>query len=63
MGVDVMVIILIGTLIEICLIVVEIVIAHNIKKSNDAWWRTYWAKDKIMMDKILEIERMWRNNG
>lgn len=29
--------------------------AHNIKKSNDAWWRTYWAKDKIMMDKINEI--------
>lgn len=61
MGVDVMVIILFLTLIEICLAVAIIITAHNIKKSNDAWWRTYWAKDKIMMDKILEIERMWQS--
>jgi hypothetical protein len=28
---------------------------HRIKKSNDNWWRTYWAKNKVMMDKINEI--------
>jgi ABC-type Fe3+-siderophore transport system permease subunit len=63
MGVDVMIILLIGISIEMCLAAVTIAMLYNIKKSNDAWWRTYWAKDKIMMDKILEIERMWRNNG
>ena len=56
-----MIILYLEVLLGICLIVVEIVMAHNIKKSNDIWWRTYWAKDKIMMDKILQIEKMWRD--
>ena len=58
-----MIILYLEVLIGICLIAVEMVMLHRIKKSNDTWWRTYWAKNKIMMDKILEIERMWRNNG
>ena len=52
-----MIIIYLEVLIGICLIAVEIAMLHRIKKSNDAWWRTYWAKDKIMMDKILEIDK------
>lgn len=56
-----MVILYIEVLLGIALIVTEIIMLHNIKKSNDAWWRTYWAKDKIMMDKILQIEKMWRD--
>ena len=63
MGVYVVAILWIEVLIGIALIITELIMLHNIKKSNDAWWRTYWAKEKIMMDKILEIERMWKNNG
>jgi hypothetical protein len=55
MGVDVMIILYLEVLLGICLIAVELVMLHNIKKSNDIWWRTYWAKDKVMMDKINEI--------
>lgn len=55
-----MIIIYLEVLIGICLIVVEIVMLQRIKRNNDNWWRTYWAKNKMMMDKILEIERMWR---
>jgi hypothetical protein len=28
---------------------------HRIKKSNENWWRTYWAKEKVMMDKVKEV--------
>ena len=52
-----MIILYLEVLIGICLIIVEIIMCHKIKKNNDAWWRTYWAKDKIMMDKILEIDK------
>ena len=61
MGVDVMAILCLEVLMGICLIVVEIVMLHRMKKSNDNWWRTYWAKNKVMMDKILQIEKMWRD--
>jgi uncharacterized protein Yka (UPF0111/DUF47 family) len=43
-------------LIAICLIVVEIVMLHGLKKNNEIWWRTYWAKDKVMLDKVKEVE-------
>ena len=55
-----MIILYLEVLIAICLIAVELIMLHKIKKNNDNWWRTYWAKEKVMMDKILEIERMWR---
>lgn len=58
MGVDVMAILWIEVLIGICLIVVEMVMLHRIKKSNENWRRTYWAKNKVMMDKILRIENL-----
>lgn len=56
-----MAILCLEVLMGICLIVVEIVMLHRMKKSNDNWWRTYWAKNKVMMDKILQIEKMWRD--
>lgn len=40
----------------ICLIAVEIVMLHRIKKNNENWWRTYWAKEKVMMDKVKEVD-------
>ena len=40
----------------ICLIAVELIMLHKIKKNNDNWWRTYWAKEKVMMDKVKEID-------
>ncbi len=51
-----MIIIYLEVLIGICLIAVEIAMLHRIKKSNDTWWRTYWAKEKVMMDKVKEID-------
>jgi biopolymer transport protein ExbB/TolQ len=56
MGVDVMAILWIAMVISICLIVVDIVMLNDMKKRNEAWWRTYWAKNKVMMDKILGLE-------
>ena len=51
-----MIILYIEVLIAICLIAVEIVMLHRIKKTNDNWWRTYWAKEKVMMDKVKGID-------
>lgn len=51
-----MVILYMEVLIAICLIVVEIVMLHGLKKNNEIWWRTYWAKDKVMLDKVKEVE-------
>jgi hypothetical protein len=56
MGVDVMAILWIAIVIDICLGAVIMVKLHLMKKSNEAWWRTYWAKNKVMMDKILGLE-------
>ena len=50
-----MVILYMEVLIAICLIAVEIVMLHGLKKSNEIWWRTYWAKEKVMMDKVKEV--------
>ena len=61
MGVDVMAILWIAIVIDICLGTLVFVKLHEIKKSNEAWWRTYWAKNKVMMDKILGLEE--DNNG
>lgn len=52
-----MIILYLEVLIAVCLIVVEIIMAHNIKKNNENWWRTYWAKEKVMMDKLNETNR------
>ena len=52
-----MAILWIEVVIAICLIAVEIVMLHRIKKSNENWWRTYWAKEKVMMDKLNETNR------
>ena len=30
---------------------------HGIKRNNENWWRTYWAKNKVMMDKINGLEK------
>lgn len=51
-----MIILYLEVLIAICLIVVEIVMLQRMTKSNDNWWRTYWAKEKVMMDKVKEVE-------
>ena len=51
-----MAILWIAIVIDICLGTLVFVKLHEIKKSNEAWWRTYWAKNKVMMDKILELE-------
>ena len=51
-----MIILYLEVLIAICLIAVEIVMLHRIKKNNDNWWRTYWAKEKTMMDKAKKID-------
>ena len=51
-----MVILYLEVLIAICLIAVELIMLHKIKKNNDNWWRTYWAKEKVMMDKVKEVE-------
>jgi len=52
-----MIILCLEVLIGICLIVVEIIMAHKIKKNNENWWRTYWAKEKVLMDKVNETNR------
>jgi hypothetical protein len=52
-----MIILYLEVLIGICLIAVEIVMLHRIKKNNENWWRTYWAKNKVMMDKINELDK------
>lgn len=52
-----MAILWIEVVIAICLTAVEIVMLHGIKKSNENWWRTYWAKNKVMMDKINELDK------
>lgn len=52
-----MAILWIEVVIAICLIAVEIVMLQRIKKSNENWWRTYWAKNKVMMDKINELDK------
>ena len=51
-----MIILYLEVLIGICLIAVEIVMLQRIKKNNDNWWRTYWAKEKVMMDKVKEVD-------
>ena len=51
-----MIILYLEILIAICLIAVELIMLHKIKKNNDNWWRTYWAKEKVMMDKVKEVE-------
>lgn len=51
-----MVILYLEVLIAICLIATEIVMLHRIKQTNDNWWRTYWAKEKVMMDKVKKID-------
>ena len=57
MGVYVMAILWIEVVIAICLIAVELVMLYRIKKNNENWWRTYWAKEKVMMDKLNETNR------
>ena len=52
-----MIILYLEVLIAVCLIVVEIIMCHKIKKNNENWWRTYWAKEKVMMDKLNETNR------
>ena len=52
-----MIILYLEVLIGICLIAVEIVMLHRIKRNNENWWRTYWAKEKVMMDKINELDK------
>ena len=56
MGVHVMVILIMEVILVICLIVAEIVMLQRIKKNNENWWRTYWAKEKVMMDKVKEVD-------
>lgn len=51
-----MIILYLEVLIGICLIAVEIVMLQRIKRNNDNWWRTYWAKEKVMMDKVKEVD-------
>ena len=51
-----MIILYLEVLIAVCLIVVEIIMCHKIKKNNENWWRTYWAKEKVMMDRVKEID-------
>ena len=51
-----MAILWIEVVIAICLIAVEIVMLQRIKRNNDNWWRTYWAKEKVMMDKVKEVD-------
>ena len=51
-----MIIIYLEVLMAICLIVVEIVMLQRIKRNNENWWRTYWAKEKVMLDKVKEVE-------
>lgn len=52
-----MAILWIEVVIAICLIAVELVMLCRIKKNNENWWRTYWAKEKVMMDKLNETNR------
>ena len=52
-----MIILYMEILIAICLIAVEIVMISRIRKNNETWWRTYWAKEKVMMDKVKEMDR------
>lgn len=56
MGVDVMIVIYLEILFAMCLIVVELVMLNNMKKSNEAWWRTYWVKEAILVKKIKEMD-------
>ncbi len=51
-----MVILIMEVILVICLIVAEIVMLQRIKKNNENWWRTYWAKEKAMMDKVKEVD-------
>lgn len=51
-----MVILIMEVILVICLIVAEIVMLQRIKKNNENWWRTYWAKEKVMMDKVKEVD-------
>lgn len=57
MGVDVMIVIYLEILLTMCLIVVELVMLNNMKKSNEAWWRTYWIKEAILVKKIKEMDK------
>lgn len=56
MGVDVMIVIYLEILFAMCLVVVELVMLNNMKKSNEAWWRTYWVKEAILVKKIKEMD-------
>ena len=51
-----MIILYLEVLIGICLIVVEIVMLQRMKKRNEAWLRTLWARDTIMLQKLKEID-------
>ena len=55
-----MIILYLEVLMAICLIAIEIVMLRRMKRNNENWWRTYWAKEKTMMDKLNDIEKMWR---
>ena len=52
-----MVILYLEVLIGIGLIVINTVMLCIIKRNNDNWWRTYWAKEKVMLDKLNETNR------
>lgn len=52
-----MIILWIEVLIAICLVVVEIVMLQRMKNRNENWWRTYWARESVLLTKINEIER------
>lgn len=43
-------------LIAICLIAVEIVMLQRMKKKNEAWLRTLWVRESLMLQKIAEID-------
>lgn len=51
-----MIVIYLEILLAMCLIVVELVMLNNMKKSNEAWWRTYWVKEAILVKKIKEMD-------
>ena len=52
-----MVILYLEVLIVVGLVVINTVMLHRIKRNNENWWRTYWAKNKVMMDKINELDK------
>lgn len=51
-----MVILYLEVLIVVGLVVINTVMLCRIKRNNDNWWRTYWAKEKVMMGKVKEVD-------